>query len=249
MNTNPSGAGRAVPPNPRKRVLFVAPFERDLEFGGSQRATAIAEALEERDFVAEWWTAPFARGSFTERIRRLTSPYPDLAYQYDASLPHGPWDVVIAEHSYLARCFESAPPNAVRVVDFHNLEWEHLRDVAATLAPPKRWFFHLQAHKMAAFEASLVRTASICCFTGDKDLRRSGAEGDSLVIPNRLPKATTGSARRVYELRRSRPTSPETPSLVYIGKLGLPPQLRRVKGLRRAHLASDSRRSPASRAW
>src|SRR5215210_5535122 len=114
------------------KVLVVAPFERDKAFGGSQRATAIAERLEARRVGVDWATIrPRVPGGPARAVGSISSQPGLVRYaRAGGRPPAGDWDAAIAAHSYMAPQLDRIPAARVRVVDFHNLEWRHLRDAA-----------------------------------------------------------------------------------------------------------------------
>jgi hypothetical protein len=123
------------------RVLVVAPFERGEQFGGSQRATAIAERLEERGVVVDWLTARPRRTNVLVKLHAAAALRPGVVdYHARSALRLEPdsWDAAIAVHSYMAPHLEKLPRTVTRVIDFHNLEWRVLRDLARATPHPRR---------------------------------------------------------------------------------------------------------------
>jgi glycosyltransferase involved in cell wall biosynthesis len=206
-------------------VQFVAPFARGLSHGGSQRSTGIAERLEARGAVVGWTTVARRRPTRGEKLRALARGRPTLAAEYaPAVLAAGGWDAVVVAHSYL-RPRVSAPVPVV--TDFHNLEWQHLRDVGASAAGPRRAWLAAQVATMRRCERRTVGHAPLCLFTDAAE--RAWAEGVApaagdrlLVVPNRLPRGEAAAAARIAARRRAQPPSSD---LAYVGTLRFPPNV------------------------
>jgi hypothetical protein len=208
------------------RVLQVAPFPRGAAFGGSQRATTVAERLEERGAEVGWAAlAPQVPG----RARRLMAVAlrEPAAVQYVrrcGDAPGGSWDVALAAHSYMAPQLERVSA-AARVIDFHNLEWRHLHDVAALERPLRRAHLRVQAARMRRFEAGLLHTHPLALFASSSELAWAGdigAAGERLLVPNLLPRAERTVADAAWS-ERSRRRRDDL--LLYVGKLTFPPNV------------------------
>jgi hypothetical protein len=209
------------------RVLQVAPFERGAAFGGSQRATSVAERLEERGVEVAWATLPPRVPGRAGRMLALASREP-AAVQYarrgDAP-PAGPFDIALAAHSYMAPQLARVTGATARVVDFHNLEWRHLDDVAALERPLRRAHLRVQARRMRRFEAGLVRTHALSLFASRSELRwarDAGGSGERLLVPNLLPSAERAVADEAWAERALRRRDD---LLLYVGKLTFPPNV------------------------
>ena len=205
---------------------MAAPFERGGAFGGSQRATTLAERLEERGATVEWATLPPEVPGRARRAASLASREPAAVRhaKRGGRAPRGAFDAVVAAHSYMAPHLESAPPGAVRMVDFHNLEWQHLLDVAALVRPPRSVHLRRQARLMCRFERTLVERCPLTLFTTQEELdwaREVHRDGRQLLVPNLLPRADERLAEEAWGTRSAR----RGEALVYVGKLTFPPNV------------------------
>src|SRR5579875_1418626 len=116
----------------RMRVLMLAPFERGVGQGGSQRATAIAERLEERGIEVGWRRVPRRETGRAAKVGALLRGRPGVLGLYEALSPppwgDTEWDALIVAHSYLVPAVSALAATRPMVVDFHNLEWQSMRD-------------------------------------------------------------------------------------------------------------------------
>src|SRR3954452_13183996 len=96
------------------RLLFVAPFERGRQSGGSQRSTAIAERLEEREATIEWRCIPPHARRPGRKLLQLMTLTPGLVGYHTASdiepLGSAGADAVVAAQSYMAPYLDGGPP-------------------------------------------------------------------------------------------------------------------------------------------
>lgn len=223
-----SDAARGVAPpvelvvaSASSRVIIIAPFEREQEFGGSLRATALAERLEDRGFAVEWVTlAPRSQGLLAKAFN-LVRLQPNLVH-YHAARPVDvapAQTIALAAHSYMAPYLDEIVGAATRVVDFHNLEWRHLASLAQLESGVRRVHLSLQSRLMRRFEAGIPGRADVVTFVSAAEAAWVGPTGSgarALLVPSVLPRATAGVAERVWEAR-----SVSTPreELLYLGQL------------------------------
>src|SRR5437588_509612 len=104
------------------RVLMVAPFARGRAHGGSQRATAIAERLEERGLEVGWQVVSRRMTTSARKVSAIARGKPGLTCEYEPPerLAAGAWDVALVAHSYLFPRLESVLGDVPTAVDFHN---------------------------------------------------------------------------------------------------------------------------------
>jgi hypothetical protein len=206
------------------RVLLVAPFERNLAHGGSLRATAMAERLEERGATVEWRSiAPrtVGPGGKLRDLARLRPALATLHEQTPLQIDQAP-DAAIAAHSYLFGVLEGVPAGTRRVIDFHNLEWQHLADSAGFEPPLRRPYAAAQVRLMRRFERRAIAAADLSLFVSDEEQRwadRCVASARTLQVPSVLPQATEATALALGD-SRSRVSDPR---LGYVGTLRFPP--------------------------
>lgn len=217
---------------------MLAPFERGRGHGGSQRATSIAERLEERGAEIEWKTVPSRSVTTGEKVVATLRRRPALLSFYDAVPPdHGQSPAAaIAEHPYLAPHLAGVAPNVAQVVDFQDLQSWHLRDLARVARGARRMYLMAQSRFMRRFEEAIVRSGSVCLFATQRELDWALSVDDAcpaLLIPNLLPIAELEAADRVLTSRR--PDAPAEPALLYVGTLTYPPNVLSL----REFLASD----------
>ena len=210
------------------RILVVAPFERGEEFGGSQRVTALAERLEERGVTVDWFTARPRHTKVLAKLHAAAALRPgivDYHARSRASLEPGGWDAAIAAHSYMAPHLEALDPAVARVIDFQNLEWRALGDLARAAPRPRRDYLHFQALLMRRFERREVAAAQLALFVAADDLAwgRAAGAARALLVPNRLPAATVAGAVAIAAARED---DEREPTLVYLGTLAYPPHFR-----------------------
>jgi len=219
--------------NPRDpRILLVAPFERGEDFGGSQRATALAERLEERGVAVDWFTARPRRTNVLAKLHAAAALRPgivDYHARSRARLEPGCWDAAIAVHSYMAPHLEALDPAVARIIDFQNLEWLALAGLAAATPRPRRDYLRFQSLLMRRFERRAVATAPLALFAAADDLAWGQAAGAAraLLVPNRLPAAAVAAASNIAAARDD---ADREATLVYLGTLTYPPHLRSLAG-------------------
>lgn len=210
---------------------MVAPFARGRGHGGSQRATTIAERLEERGFDVGWQVIHSRVTDPVSKLRALSRGTPALVDVHRApdAVPPGPWEAVLVAHSYLYPYVRRALPAVPAVVDFHNLEWRHLADTArlerrqSPRAAPRHVYLRAQVATMLRFEARLVRQAPAVVFVSQSDLqwaRGVAPATRSVVVPSLLPGDDERTAVRIAAQR-----APEPGHLVYVGTLSFPPNM------------------------
>lgn len=213
----------------RLRVLILAPFERGREQGGAQRATAIAERLEERGVKVGWQKLARRDTGAAAKLTGALRGRPALSglYRPLARVSAADWDVALIAHSYLV---PSCAPGLGRIpaaVDFHNLEWRHLSDLRG-LRPGRAGPLHagyerIQIALMQRLERQLLARAplSLLCSADELDWARAAApRGRHLLVPNRLPAAAERAAAAIAAAR-----APEPGRLVYLGTLTFPPNV------------------------
>jgi hypothetical protein len=208
------------------RVLVMAPFERGRGQGGSLRATAIAERLEERGVEVGWQVVRRRALGPAAKLRAARRGLPALAalYQSPAALAT-PADAVLIAHSYLVHAVRGLTTATPTIVDFHNLEWRHLLD-GADAPPPtpaarlRALWTRKQARLMRQLEASGVAGADLSLFVsgGERAWATAAVPGAAtLVAPSTLPAAEVQTAARIDAARDPRPGE-----LAYVGTLTFP---------------------------
>jgi len=214
------------------RVLLVAPFERGREQGGSQRATALAERMEERGAVLSWRRVGQQRKSTRRKALDLARLRPSMLGDVSAQLPSdgSGCEVAVAAHSFLAPQLDALPRHVPRVIDFHNLEWQHMTDSATLEAPGaglqgavRKRYMSSQIRLIRRYERSLVRRSDLSLFVSEPEIEWARAvpgRGDALLVPSVLPRATERAALAIAERRRP---DDDGPQLVYVGTLAFPP--------------------------
>ena len=216
------------------RVLLVAPFERNLAHGGSLRATAMAERLEERGASVEWRTIGPQRVGSAAKVRDLARLRPALASLYwtDAVAPEPPADAVIAAHSYLSPTLRHLPATTTRVIDFHNLEWQHLADSARFEPPHRRPYAAAQERLMRRLERRAVAAADLSLFVSEREREWAARKARSdrlLLLPSVLPRDAERAALALGETG----LGTTAPRLGYVGTLRFPPNAGALLGFLR----------------
>jgi hypothetical protein len=209
------------------RVLMLAPFERGVSQGGSQRATAIAERLEERGIEVGWLVVRRPPASRLQKLRSLAGGRPSLPDQYapPAPLPAGRWDVALVAHSCLMRAVAPCLGSLPTVVDFHNLEWQVLADVRApdrsvarrALRAP---YARRQVQLMRRAEQAIVRSAELSLFVAEPEHRwasTAAPRAATMLVRSVLPR---DQERAAAEIRARR--DPVPGRLAYVGTLTFP---------------------------
>jgi hypothetical protein len=227
---------------PAGRVLLVAPFPRGAAHGGSLRATAMAERLEDRGAEVRWAAVPVEHGGRAAKVGSLLRGEAAIVRAHTRRLPpvEAGWDAVIASHSYLAPALERVAPPATRLVDFHNLEWRVLADTGRAEGGIHGRYLRQQGRLMRRFERAVLRSGTPATLASAEEgvwAARDGAAG-TVIVPNVLTRAAVAEAERARERRR--PPAGDAP-LLYLGTLTFPPNVR-------ALLAFLERSWPAVRA-
>jgi glycosyltransferase involved in cell wall biosynthesis len=223
------------------RVLVVAPFERGRGHGGSQRATAIAERLEERGFEVGWEIVRPRATTRTAKLRALARGEPSLVglHERPSRLSPGTWDALLIAHSYIVPAVEPAADGVPAVVDFHNLEWRGLVDHARLERNGRRvpgardLYLAGQVASMRRLERQIVTSAPLSLLVSEDELAwaaQFAPRGRIEFAPSVLPRAAEQAAAEVRSRR-----APEPGLLVYVGTLTLPTNLMSL----RRFLASD----------
>ena len=136
--------------------------------GISRRALQLGSALSPRSFR----DLVHHRGSLQTAIGRMAQ---------DAS-----YDVVQVEHSFMARY--AFPPEAVMVLDEHNVEYEiPLRSVTVDGSLPRKLYDRLEYLKVRAEEERAWRRVDACAVTSSRDavtIRRAFPHALVDVVPN-----------------------------------------------------------------
>ena len=206
------------------RVLILAHFARGQSFGGSQRASAIAERLEERGAHITWQVIPGRTVSPLEKVKSSVTLRPIVQMFHDVPATIvGDYDAAIVEHSYMAHYLEDvqAPRG---FVDFHNLEWVYLQEVARLSAGTQRGYRMWQAYLTRRAEKQVLRSGRTALFATREELtwaRRAVPGAAALFAPNILPSADVAAARVIRSARRN--ASPAAKFLLYVGTLSYPP--------------------------
>jgi hypothetical protein len=213
------------------RIRVLAPFDRGLSFGGSQRATAVAERLEDRHLEVSWTTvAPREGRSRLERLRAVTGPTPSLVAYHRAAEPISPEqvdaDVVLVAHSYMWPSAERL--TCARVADFHNLEWVQLADIAALSSGARRLHLRRQTAMVRHFERRVAAEAALSLFVteGEREWGERHGATAPLVLANVLPRDTAADALALGATLESRSELSGAPHLSYVGQLRYPPNAR-----------------------
>jgi hypothetical protein len=213
------------------RVLMLAPFERGRGQGGSQRATAVAERLEQRGIEVGWQLVRKRTTTRRAKLLALTRGEPALAglYQPPASLASGSWDAVLIAHSYLVAAVRTSVGAIPTIVDFHNLEWRGLQDGSELerrgrgLPTPRDGYLTLQVALLRRFERRIVEAAPLSLLVSADELawaRTFTREGQLAFAPSVLPRSEEEAAEAVLARRASEPRQ-----LVYVGTLSFPTNL------------------------
>ena len=215
------------------RVLLVAPFERNLAHGGSLRATAMAERLEERGVSVEWRTIRRRRVGRAAKLRDLARLRPALVGLHwpSPAAPDPTADAVIAAHSYLSPTLRDLPATATRLIDFHNLEWQHLADSARFEPHLRRPYAAAQVRLMRRFERRAVAAADLSLFVSERErdwAARAAPSDRLLLVPSVLPRQ---AERAALELGAGLDTA--APRLGYVGTLRFPPNAGALLGFLR----------------
>jgi hypothetical protein len=126
----------------------------------------------------------------------------------------------------MAPHLDSISAARVRVVDFHNLEWRHLRDAAALAGAGRGTHLRRQAALMRRYEQRLVRESALSLFAARGELEwaeqaQAKGRGERLLVPNLLPQGAASVAQAAWDRR-----SPQGHLLLYVGKLSFPPNAR-----------------------
>jgi hypothetical protein len=209
------------------RVLVLAPFERGRSQGGSQRATAIAERLEERGIEVGWLVVRRPPATRTGKLRSLAAARPNLPDQYEppAALPSGRWDAALVAHSCLMRAVGPCLGSLPTLVDFHNLEWQVLADVRASDRSAARRVLRAgyargQIGLMRRAERAIVRSAQMSLFVAEPDRRWATAvapRAATMLVRSVLPRDQERAAVRIRSRR-----DPVPGRLAYVGTLTFP---------------------------
>jgi hypothetical protein len=207
------------------RLLILAPFPRGRGHGGSQRATALAERLEERGVHVGWQTLERRDTPAWRKLAaaaRLEPALPGL-YRSPPPVASADWDVALIAHSYLAPAVIPALLGDVpAVIDFHNLEWRHLADVRPPLA--RAVYHRTQVALMRRLERHIVHDHPLSLFvsTAERDwARRAAPGGRTFLLPSVLPRGEEERARAVAAARQA--STPDPTELAYVGTLTFPP--------------------------
>lgn len=206
------------------RILVVAPFARGAPFGGSQRGTALAERLEARGLAVDWLHVPPVSKSLPAKVRGALHLRPGVvSYHFDprVRVPEDAPAIVIAEHSYMLPHLAGATHP---VVDFQNLEWRVLEEIADRIALPGGAYLRAQSALMKRFEVRALRHAALALLPTHVDLEWAGSRSTRtppLLVPNVLPAADVAAAERIRRLRDS--ARPIPGLLVYVGTLTFRP--------------------------
>jgi len=208
------------------RILLMAPFERGRQHGGSQRATAMAERLEDRGAEVVWQAFPGVSTSMLAKLRTDVLLRPALLDGYPEGEParSGDFDAVISSHSYLAWHLQEFPRGIARMIDFHNLEWRTLANAAASVRGFRALHPWLQVALMRRFERRALRRCDVASFTSDEEFswaRRLNPPVDLLLVPSVLPRAAEQQALAVVAAGGQ-----AEERLAYIGSLDFPPNVR-----------------------
>jgi len=227
----------------RLGMLIVAPFERGREHGGSQRATALAERMEDRGVEVHWRRIGASHTSKRQKAADMLRLQPMYLRFYPPPASPRPAvesaaHIALAAHSFLAPQLDATPSSVVRVVDFHNLEWQHLADSArlerrgSTFVDAARALhLRVQVRLLRRFERTVVRRTDLCLFVSEAErawARRIAPTGNLILVPSILPRSTEQAALSIAD-RREAHSAPRTQQLVYVGTLTFPPNVMSLK--------------------
>lgn len=209
-------------------VLMISPFDRGLASGGSQRATAIAEALEDRGACVGWWTTGTTLLTVGRRLMRSIGGPPEATLSHPTSpmpvalMNSTAPDIVMSCHSYLGEA--AIASGAHSCVDFHNIESDHMRDLASLAKGAKRLYWRRQATLMRKFEVSVAQRADVVSVStaAAADWVISHADVRALTLPNVLPRAEADRSRAVAALRQP---DLRAPRLLFVGTLDYVPNV------------------------
>ena len=209
------------------RVLMLAPFRRGMSQGGSQRATAIAERLEERGIEVGWLVVRRPPASRLGKLRSLAGARPSLPdlYETPAALPNGRWDAALVAHSCLLRAVAPRLASLPTVVDFHNLEWQVMADIRASDRSAARralraGYARGQVQLMRRAEQAIVRSADLSLFVAEAERAWATAVAPravTLLARSVLPHDQERAADRIRNRR-----DPIPRRLAYVGTLTFP---------------------------
>jgi glycosyltransferase involved in cell wall biosynthesis len=171
--------------------------------------------------------------SAARKAKALLSLEPSLVSYRPASPARsdGAWDVALAEHSYMAPHLRRVDPPAVKAIDFPNLEWRHVLDVARSVSPTRRAYLRVQSGLMRRFERRLLDSKTLCLFVSREELewaRAASARCAGLLVPNVLPEQAVQEADRTRSARAARRAQRirrRSRRFVYVGNLMYPPNL------------------------
>jgi hypothetical protein len=228
-------------------VLLVAPFARGAAHGGSLRATAMAERLEDRGAEVTWRAVPVEHGGRATKIMGLLRGRPALVRAHTASLPAGDggeWDLVIGSHSYLAPALDGVDRG---LIDFHNLEWAVLEGTARAEGGAHGAYLRVQAQLMRRFERALLRGDTPVALASAEEAAWARAQGATraVVVPNVLPRAAVAEAERAAALRAAAAGGAGAP-LLYVGTLTFPPNVIALLGFLRQSWPAIRAADPAA---
>jgi glycosyltransferase involved in cell wall biosynthesis len=209
--------------------LVLAPFARGLGHGGSQRATAVAERLEERGVAVDWQLAARRTPTAARKLRALSRRRPLLAELYGPMCRRfgGDPDAVLIAHSYLVPAAASLARGVPRIVDFHNLEWCHLADgtgsgrVGAGIV--RAAYVRRQVELMRRLERSIVAGSDLSLFVSEDEHRWARDEvpgASTLRVGSVLPRSAEQAAAAISHRR-----DPRRGELAYVGTLTFPTNL------------------------
>jgi hypothetical protein len=184
----------------------------------------VAERLEERGAEIDWRVIDARPPSQPAKLRAALALRPEGVERRPlVDLGGGP-QVALAAHSYLAHQLAPFPDGVVRVIDFHNLEWQHLADSVEFAHGPRRPYLRVQAGLMRRFERRTIAAADLSLFTSAEEIgwaRERSREKSLMLIPSVLPRETEKEALELGG--RSRPES--EPLLAYVGTVRFPPNI------------------------
>jgi sugar transferase (PEP-CTERM/EpsH1 system associated) len=211
------------------------------------------EELEQAEGLAEYCTARILEriggtAALARMIARLPTSHPSsfgyfhsprLAHRVRTALATTPYDLVFVHSSSMAPYALAAPPGALRVLDFCDMDSEKWREYGRYKAFPMSAGFRLEGVKLGAEEARLARQFDLCtCATPAElhTLKELAPDAASDWFPNGVDTAHF-SPREGYE-----------PNLiVFVGRMDYFPNQQAVTDFCRDLLPQLQRRRPALR--
>jgi sugar transferase (PEP-CTERM/EpsH1 system associated) len=211
------------------------------------------EELEQAEGLAEYCTARIlerigSAAALARMIARLPTSHPSsfgyfhsprLAHRVRTALATTPYDLLLVHSSSMAPYALAAPPVALRVLDFCDMDSEKWREYGRYQPLPMSAGYRLEGVKLAAEEARLARQFDLCtCATPAElhTLKELAPDAASDWFPNGVD-TTHFSPRAGYD--------PDL--IVFVGRMDYFPNQQAVTDFCRDLLPELQRRRPALR--